>query len=41
MGIIFHYLDQDLKVRNLLANVRHVKKHHTGENITKAIILIL
>ena len=41
MGVVFHYLDQDLKVRSLLAGIRRVKGHHTGENIAEAIIPML
>jgi hypothetical protein len=40
-GVVFHYLDKDLKVRNLLAGIRRVKGAHSGENIAEAIIPIL
>lgn len=41
VGVVFHYLDQDLKVRSLLAGVRRVKGHHSGENIAEAVIPVL
>ena len=41
MGVIFHFLNQDLKVRSLLAGIRYIKGAYSGENITKAIIPII
>jgi hypothetical protein len=41
IGVIFHYLDKDLKVRNLLAGIRQVKGAHSSENIAEAILPIL
>ena len=41
MGVIFYYLDQDLKVRSLLAGIRCVKEYYTGENIAEVIIPVL
>jgi hypothetical protein len=38
VGVVFHYLDQDLKVRSLLAGMRRVKGAHSGENIAEAVI---
>jgi hypothetical protein len=40
VGVVFHFLNQDLKVRSLLAGVRRVKGSHSGENIAEAIIFI-
>jgi hypothetical protein len=41
VGVIFYFLNQDLKVRSLLADIRRVKGSHSDENIAKAIIPIL
>jgi hypothetical protein len=41
VGVVFHYLDQDLKVRSLLAGIRRIKGYHTGENIAEVIIPVL
>jgi hypothetical protein len=41
MGVVFHFLDKDLKVRNLLAGIRRIKGPHSGENIAEIIIPIL
>jgi hypothetical protein len=41
VGVVFHYLDQDLKVRSLLAGMRRVKGAHSGENIAEAVIPII
>jgi hypothetical protein len=41
VGVVFHYLDQDLKVRSLLADIRRVKGAHSGENIAEAVIPII
>ena len=41
MGVVFHYLDQNLKVRSLLAGMRRIKGAYSGENIAEAIIPII
>jgi tetratricopeptide (TPR) repeat protein len=41
VGVVFHFLDKDLKVRSLLAGIRRVKGTHSGENIAEAVIPIL
>jgi hypothetical protein len=41
IGVVFHYLDENLKVRSLLAGMRRVKGAHSGENIAEAVILII
>src|SRR5205085_9216076 len=41
VGVVFHFLDKDLKVRNLLAGMRRVRGAKTGENIAEAIIPII
>jgi hypothetical protein len=39
--VIAHFLNKDLKNRSLLTGIRRVKGSYNGENIAKAIILIL
>jgi len=39
--VIFHYLNQDWKVRSLLIRIKRVKGSQTGENITKAVLPII
>ena len=41
MGIVFHFLDKDLKVRNLLIRIKRVKRAKTKKNIIKIIIFII
>lgn len=41
MGVVFHYLDRDLKVRSLLASIRRIKGTHSSKNMAEAIIPIL
>jgi hypothetical protein len=41
MGVVFYFLDKDLKVRSLLADIQRVKGAHSGENITEAVIPII
>jgi hypothetical protein len=41
VGVVFHFLDKDLKVRSLLAGMKRVKGAHTGENIAEAVIPII
>jgi hypothetical protein len=38
VGVVFHYLDRNLKVRSLLAGMRRVEGSHTGETIAEAVI---
>jgi len=39
--MVFHFVDKDLKVQNLLAGMKRVKGAKTGENITEAMIPII
>jgi hypothetical protein len=39
--VVFYFLDEDLKVRNLLARIKRIKESHIGENIIKAVISII
>ena len=39
--MIFYFIDKDLKVQNLLAGMKRVKRAKTGENITEAMIPII
>jgi hypothetical protein len=39
--IIFHYLSDDLKVCNLLIDIRRIKGSYSGENITEVIIPVI
>ena len=41
VGVVFHYLSDDLKVRNLLAGMRRIEGSHTGENIAEGIIPVI
>jgi hypothetical protein len=41
VGVIFYYLNKDLKVRSLLAGIRRVKGAYNDENITEAVIFII
>ena len=41
VGVVFHFLDKDLKVCNLLAGMKRVKGAHTGENIAEVVIPII
>jgi hypothetical protein len=41
VGVVFHYLDNGLKVRSLLAGMRRVKGSHSGENIAEAVITVI
>ena len=41
VGVVFHYLSDDLKVCNLLAGMRQIKGSHSGENIAEAVIPII
>ena len=41
VGVVFHFLDKDLKVQRLLAGMKRVRGAHTGENIAEAIISII
>jgi hypothetical protein len=41
VGVIFHYLDKNLKVCSLLVGMKRLKGAHTGENIAEVVIPIL
>jgi hypothetical protein len=41
VGVIFHFLNKDLKVRNLLAGIRQIKEAKTEENIAETVIPII
>jgi hypothetical protein len=41
VGVVFHYLNKNLKVQSLLIGIKRVKRAHTGENITEAVISII
>jgi hypothetical protein len=41
VDVIFYFLDKDLKIQNLLAEIKRVRGVKTGENITKAVIPII
>jgi len=41
VGMVFHFLDKDLKVQSLLAGMKRVRGAHTGENIAEAVIPII
>ena len=41
VGVVFHYLSDDLKVCNLLAGMRQIKGSHSGKNIVEAVIPII
>jgi hypothetical protein len=41
VGVVFHFLDKDLKVRSLLAGMKRVRGAHSGENIAEAVIPII
>ena len=41
VGVVFHFVDKDLKVQNLLAGMKRVKGAKTGENIAEAMIPII
>jgi hypothetical protein len=41
VGVVFHYLSEDLKASSLLAGMRRLKGSHTGENITEVVIPII
>jgi hypothetical protein len=41
VGVVFYFLDKDLKVRNLLVGMKRVRGAKTGENIAEAIIPII
>jgi hypothetical protein len=41
MGVVFHFLDKDLKVRSLLAGMKRIKGLYIGENITEVVIPII
>ena len=40
MGVIFHYLNMDLKVDSMLVRIRRLEGAHTGENINEVVIPI-
>jgi hypothetical protein len=39
--VVFHFLDKDFKMQNLLARIKRVKKTKTGENIIEAVISVI
>jgi hypothetical protein len=41
IGVIFHYLNKNLKVRSLLVRIRRIHDSYNRENIIKTIITIL
>jgi hypothetical protein len=41
MGVVFYFLDKDLKVRSLLAGMKRIKGSYTGENIAEVVIPII
>jgi hypothetical protein len=41
VGVVFHYLSDDLKVRNLLVGMRRVEGSQPGENIAEGIIPVI
>jgi hypothetical protein len=41
IGVIFHYLDKNLKACSLLVGMKRLKGAHTGENIAEVVIPIL
>jgi hypothetical protein len=41
MAVITYFLNKDLKNRSLFIGIRRVRDSYNGENITKAIILII
>jgi hypothetical protein len=41
MVVVTHFLNKDLKNKNLLIRMRRVKGSYNGENIAKTIILII
>jgi hypothetical protein len=41
IGVVFHFLDKDLKVRSLLAGIKRIKGSYISENITKVVIPII
>jgi hypothetical protein len=41
VGVVFYFLDKDLKVRSLLAGIKRIEGAHTSENITKTVISII
>jgi hypothetical protein len=41
VGVVFHFLDKNLKVQSLLVGIKRIREAHTGENITKAVIPII
>jgi hypothetical protein len=41
VGIVAHWLDEDLKKQDTLIGLRRVRGSHTGENIAEAVIPLL
>ena len=41
VGVIFHFLNKDLKVQRLLAGIKRVRGAHTEKNIAEAVISII
>jgi hypothetical protein len=41
VGVVFHFLNKNLKVQSLLAGMKRVRGAHTGENIAEAVIPII
>jgi hypothetical protein len=41
IGIVAHWLDEDLKKQDLLIGLRRIKGSHSGENIAEAILPVL
>jgi hypothetical protein len=41
VGVVFYFLDKDLKVQRLLAGMKRVRGAHTGENIAETVIPII
>jgi hypothetical protein len=41
IGIVAHWLDEDLKKQDLLIGLRRIKGSHSGENIAEAVLPVL
>src|SRR5271156_2269045 len=41
VGIVAHWLDEDLKKQDILIGIRRLKGSHSGENIVEVIIPVL
>jgi hypothetical protein len=41
VGVVFHFLDKDLKVRSLLVGMKRIKELYINENIIKVVISII